>query len=279
MSTLGVLITLYRGSDPAHVRACLDSLAAQTRPADHVVLVEDGPVLPQVEEIIRAFVAAQAPRFRVQVLRLPRNLGSGLASAEGMTVMEEDLIARLDSDDIAAPTRFEVQCEFLDRHPEIDVLGTSLAEFEVSPQEVTAVRRLPENHADIARYARINSPVNNPSVMMRASAIRRAGGYRHVHFMEDYDLYARALATGARFHNLPEPLTYFRVSPAQLKRRTGSEMFAAELQMQRRLVSYGLIGKPRAVMNFVARSAYRLLPTAMLRRAHARLFHKKPKAH
>lgn len=276
MSTLGVLITFYHASDPTHVRACLESLDAQTRPADRVVLVEDGPVPPPVRELIDAFVAAHPEALAV---RLPRNLGSGLASAEGMKEIHEELVARLDSDDIAAPERFATQCAFLEAHPEVDILGTALAEFEVSPEEVTAVRRLPETHAEIARYATINSPINNPSVMMRTSAIDRAGGYRHVHFMEDYDLYARALATGARFHNLPEPLTYFRVSAAQLGRRTGREMFAAERQMQRRLVSYGLISPPRAVWNFAVRSAYRLLPQGLLRRAHARLFHRKRTRH
>ncbi|MBC3186679.1 glycosyltransferase [Corynebacterium sp. zg-331] len=274
MSTLGVLITFYRGSDPAHASACLDSLAGQTRPADRVVLVEDGPVPAPVRQLIDTFVAAHPG---AQAVRLPRNVGSGLASAEGMKAMNTELIARLDSDDIADARRFEVQCRFLDQHPEIDVLGTALAEFEDSPERVTAVRRLPERHAEIARYARINSPINNPSVMMRASTIRAAGGYQHVHFMEDYDLYARALAAGARFHNLPEPLTYFRVSAAQLDRRTGRDMLAAELQMQRRLVSYGLIGYPRAAWNFAVRSGYRLLPRRILRRAHARLFHRKPK--
>ncbi|KQB87263.1 glycosyltransferase [Corynebacterium lowii] len=275
MSTLGVLITVYHGSQPAHLAECLDSLAAQTRQADHIVLVEDGPVSAQVHALIDAFTA-QHPH--AEVLRLPHNMGSGLASAAGLERMEGDeLIARLDSDDIAAPERFERQCAFLTQHPEIDILGTALAEFERSPEEVTAIRRLPEQHHEIARYAKMNSPINNPSVMMRAAALHTAGGYRHVHFMEDYDLYARALATGARFHNLPEPLTYFRVSDAQFARRTGSEMFAAERQMQRHLVSYGLISKPRSWFNLAARTTYRLLPQDLLRRAYARLFHRKPK--
>lgn len=80
--------------------------------------------------------------------------------------------------------------------------------------------------------------------MMRTDAVRRAGGYRDVHHMEDYDLFARALATGAHLHNLPEALTYFRVDDAQFDRRTGRDMLAAEARMQSNLVSYGMIGKP-----------------------------------
>ena len=91
--------------------------------------------------------------------------------------------------------------------------------------------------------------------------------------MEDYDLYARLLADGARFHNLPEPLTYFRTSASQFERRTQG-MWRAERQMQRNLVSYGLISRPRAVFNLVARTAYRLLPAGLLTRVYGALFHK-----
>ena len=78
--------------------------------------------------------------------------------------------------------------------------------------QVIGTRRLPTSHAEILRYARLNSPINNPSVMMRVDAVREAGGYRDVYHMEDYDLYARMLAGGKRFHNMPEALTYFRIS-------------------------------------------------------------------
>ncbi len=110
--------------------------------------------------------------------------------------------------------------------------------------------------------------------MMRTSSVIRAGGYRPVHHMEDYDLWARLLSQGARFHNLPEPLTYFRTSPEQFQRRTGRGMFAAERQMQRNLVSYGLVSRPRSWANLVIRTAYRLLPTDLLTAVYSRLFHR-----
>ncbi|WPF66360.1 MULTISPECIES: glycosyltransferase [unclassified Corynebacterium] len=276
MPTLGVFALLYHGSVPDQVRASLESLAAQTHRADHIAIIQDGPVSPQLTQVIEEFAAEHS---EATIVRLPANVGGALASAAGVEALSDDLIARLDTDDIAAPQRFEKQYAFLDRHPEIDILGTAVAEFEHSPDQVTAIRSLPERHEEIARYAKMRSPINHPSVMMRARAVHKAGNYREVHFMEDYDLFARALATGARFHNLPEPLTYFRVSAAQFQRRTSREMLAVERRMQRNLVSYGLISKPRSWFNLVARNTYRLLPPALLRRAHAWLFHRKPKAH
>lgn len=271
MPSLAALLTVYHRINPAELSAALESLVAQTRRADEIVIVEDGPVGPELRAVIDGFVDKHA---EARTVTLARNQGAGPASAAGMATIDAVLIARLDADDIAAPTRFERQLAWFDAHPDTDVLGTAMAEFHDDPADVVAVRSLPETHDEIARYARINSPVNNPSVMLRREAVERAGGYRAVHHMEDYDLYARLLSTGARFHNLPEPLTHFRTSPEQFQRRTGRGMFAAECQMQRNLVSYGLVSRPRALFNLVIRTAYRLLPTGLLTAAYARLFHR-----
>lgn len=273
--TLTALVTVYHRIIATELQETLDSLTAQIRPADEIVIVEDGPIGDQLRSTIDEFLAGN-PGARTVVLA--RNQGSGPASAAGMSTITTDLMARLDADDVAMPERFARQLEWFEQHPDTDVLGTALAEFTENTGQVTAVRSLPETHAEITRYARINSPVNNPSVMMRVAAVREAGGYRDIHHMEDYDLYARLLATGARFHNLPEPLTWFRTSPAQFQRRTGRGMFAAERAMQRNLVSYGLISRPRSWANLVIRTAYRLLPTQLLTRTYARLFHRRRQA-
>lgn len=271
MLNLTALVTVYHRIDAAELTQALESLARQTRPADEVVIVEDGPVGAELRRVIDGFVSTH-PEARTVVLA--RNVGSGRASAAGMANVTTEFVARLDADDIAFPERFADQLDWFTAHPDTDVLGTSLAEFHDDPAEIVAVRSLPETHDEIARYARINSPVNNPSVMMRVAAVEKAGGYRDVHHMEDYDLYARLMSTGARFHNLPEPLTYFRTSPAQFQRRTGKGMFTAERQMQRNLVSYGLVSRPRSWVNLAVRTAYRLLPTGLLAVAYGRLFHR-----
>lgn len=283
MPTLATVVAYYHGTDPAELRACLDSLEDQTRRADEVVLVEDGPVGTRTHEVAEDFLSRYPG---ASLLTLPRNVGAGPAHAAGLDNVAADFYANLDADDIAAPERFATQLEFFAAHPQYDVVGTAMREFDDATLRETgdlaqasraagdAVRTLPHTHEEIARYARINSPVNHPSVMIRLGALRAAGGYQDVHFLEDYDLFARLLAGGARFHNLDQPLTWFRVSPDQTARRTGKEMFAAEWELQRRLTSYGLISLPRAGLNFLLRSAYRLLPQAVLRRVYKRLFHR-----
>ena len=256
-------MTVYHGTNERDLERALDSLRAQTRPADELVIVADGPVSEGVRRVVE--------RQDARVIWLPENVGAGPASQAGLATIHSDYTARLDSDDAAKPGRFARQLEYLETHPEVGALGSAVEEFAETPGDTGKVRALPENpHA----YAKINSPVNNPSVMLRTRAVKDVGGYNDVHFMEDYDLYARLIAGGWQVRNLPEALTDFQVTDAQFSRRTGREMLAAELRMQRNLVSYGLISRPRAAFNAVARSAYRALPTGLLRRVYAALFHR-----
>ncbi len=149
-----------------------------------------------------------------------------------------------------------------------------MLEFEGEERNVVGVRRLPGSHAEIARYARTRSPMNHPTVMFRRDAVLDAGNYVEIGLVEDYDLWARMLARGARMSNIEEPLLLFRCSPAMFTRRGGMRHVRAEWLLQRRLQDYGLIGPVRRWANLVVRVGFRLLPTRLLRGAYARIFRK-----
>lgn len=280
---LAVLMTVYHRVDQRHLDEALESLWAQTVRAGRVVLVGDGPLTLGLDAVIERH-SADHPEldYRPQ----PENRGSGPASQTGLELIDEEWCARLDADDIAEPVRFESQLRVADgeagpssseNQPSEtpDVIGTAMAEFDDDRGgEITGIRALPESHDAIAKYARLNSPINNPSVMYRTARVKKVGGYRDAPYMEDYDLWARLLADGARFVNLPEPLTRFRAT-GMLDRRRSKGIVAAEKRMQATLVELGLVSRPRAAFNFVARSAFRALPTGLLGRAYRALFHRR----
>lgn len=266
-------MSIYARTQPAELRAALDSLVAQSLPAERIIVVIDGPVPDSLRSLIDEYPS-------VLPHPLEENQGLGAALAAGMEQVDTEFVARLDSDDIAFPQRFEKQVEFLRAHPDVAVVGTAVQEFDDDTFRDTGqlesslgeIRRLPE---DPSGYAKINSPLNHPSVMMRTADVREVGGYRHLPFIEDYDLWARLLAAGKQLRNMEEPLTYFRVSDAQLARRTDKKMLASEIQLQKNLASYGLVSRPRAVVNFVVRTVYRMLPAGLLRKVNGMLFHRK----
>ena len=281
--TLAVLISVYHRISPHYLQATLDSLWAQTRPADEVVIVEDGPLPDSLLQILDETQAAHSELRRV---RLAVNSGSGPALAAGLRTISSTFTARLDADDIAAPERFEKQlADFAAADAAgqpLDVLGSALAEFDddavsagTKPEDaVIGTRTLPERHEAIAKYTRINSPVNHPSLMLRTESVLAAGNYRDVPMMEDYELWARMLASGFRFQNSPEALTYFRTSEAVFDRRTGMDLWRSEREMQRYLVRYQIVSKPRAAFNFLVRMGYRMLPRRAVKQLYQRLYHK-----
>lgn len=268
ITNLTVLMTVYHRVAPNQLDTALQSLWDQTRPAAHVIVVIDGPI---GQELDRVVVKHEQAHSEMTVLRCAENGGSGVASQAGLQLVETPWVARLDADDIARADRFEKQWEALAAKPELDVLGSAMAEFEGTPDNVVRVRTLPQTHAEIARYIKINSPVNNPSSMLRTAKVREVGGYRDIRLMEDYDLWVRLMAAGAKFENLPEPLVYFRAD-GMFERRTSRGIIRGEGQLQRTLVDAGLISWPRAAFNLAVRTLFRLLPTQLMSRAYRRLF-------
>ncbi|MDX2358626.1 glycosyltransferase [Dietzia sp. PP-33] len=263
---LTVLVTVYDKISPAHLRASLASIHSQTvEPAD-IVVVEDGPLPAALRAVLDS--SPDLRRFS-----LPRNLGASAASQRGLEEVRTRWLARQDADDISLPHRFERQLDRA-RALEVDVLGAAVLEFDTDPEEPRALRALPTTHETIRRYARINNPVNNPTLLARTDAIRAVGGYRNVPYQEDYDLMIRLLGAGYRFYNLPEPLAKFRVTDEQFTRRKSRELTASERTIQRTLVASGLVSRPRAVANYVARTAYRRLPATAMIAAYRRLFHR-----
>lgn len=284
--SIDVLITVYHRINPSDLTWALASIHQQTTQPVHTVIVLDGPVGEELQGVVERY---QHLHEHTRIVRLAENRGSAAASNAGLQHCTSTWVARLDADDIARPDRLEKQMSFLRAHPDADAVGTALAEFDdgdLPPvpladfainldrvaEYATATRALPRTPEAIRKAVTWNSPINHPSAIIRTSAVRALGGYQHVPFMEDYDLWARLIASGYTLYNMPEGLTYFRSSEAMFDRRTGRQMWTAERQMQANLFRYGLIGRGRAIFNLLLRSLYRLLPRPALRAAYQVLF-------
>jgi glycosyltransferase involved in cell wall biosynthesis len=202
----------------------------------------------------------------VTYVALERNLGLGPALDAGLAASEHDIIARMDSDDIAMPHRFAVQIPLVEAGA--DIVGAGLLEFGASVTEIVGRRTPPTDPADIVRYSRIHDPFNHPTVVYRRRAVLAAGGYGDLPLMEDYYLFARMIANGARPANIPEPLVYYRVGAGAYQRRGGRSLLRSELALQRKLREEGFTSRAQHMRNVVIRGGYRLLPWWMRRAAY-----------
>ena len=151
---LSVLMSVYRKESPAFLSECLDSLALQTFLPDEVVIVEDGPLGEELERVIGVY----RKRLPIVSLRLPANVGLGAALQKGLDKCRGEYVARMDSDDICIPDRFRQQVDYLERNPQIAVVGGAIAEFDEDFAMPHSIRRLPETGPDLLRFAQFRNP-------------------------------------------------------------------------------------------------------------------------
>src|SRR5690606_25263094 len=125
--------------------AALQSLVSQTLPADEIVLVQDGPITPQLASVIEAY----ARLLTLRIVALPENCGLARALNEGLRQCAYDWVARMDSDDIALPERFEKQMGYIRKYPDVDVLGALVEERDEAMSSILSMRRVPLTHQEI----------------------------------------------------------------------------------------------------------------------------------
>ena len=218
MEAYSVLMSVYSKVDPQHFREAVQSMMEQSVLTNDFVLVCDGPLTVEQEQVLEDFCEKYPGLFHV--VRLPENLGIGPAAAAGLEKCKNDLVAKMDSDDIAVHNRCQLQLELFEKDPELIVAGGVIEEFDKDPNKPFAIRAVPETNEEIRRFARRRQPFNNVSVMYRRSAVLAVGGYRHYRRCEDYDMYVRLLHAGYKAGNLSQVLVKVRVNNGALSRRS-----------------------------------------------------------
>jgi glycosyltransferase involved in cell wall biosynthesis len=219
MPAISVLLPVYNAA--ATLPAALASIASQTLGDYEIVAVDDGST-DASPLILRQ--AAQS-EMRLRVLRI-EHTGIVTALRVGLAACQAALVARMDADDLAYPTRLERQAAYLAEHPSVDVVGCLVRGF---PDE--AVREGFRVYldwlnslitdADIRRELFVESPLAHPSVVFRREVAERAGGYQERGWPEDYDLWMRLYLQGTHFGKVPEVLLDWREAPDRLTRTDG----------------------------------------------------------
>lgn len=251
-------MAVYSGENPGYLRDCFASLESQTLPADQVVLVVDGPISMQIEEVIEDF----QHRLPLETLRIAANGGLAAALNVGLKRCAGDYVARLDTDDVAMESRFLIQTGFLEARRDVDILG-SFARVIDSAGKPDRLMKRPVDHSDIIRHIWTN-PIIHPSVMVRAEVFRILGGYdESLRRSEDHELWFRAAANRMTFHNLDVPLIHYRVTPTSHSRHG----FRSAME-RARVASRGarLMGMPAVVQIASYAPAIRALAPVPLRR-------------
>lgn len=257
--SFSVLMSLYSKERPDYLRQSLDSIFNQTLKPAEIILVEDGPLTEELYSVLDEY---QENHPELKRIPLPKNGGLGNALNEGLKHCTSDLVARMDTDDIAMPDRFEKQLSVFEKYPQVEVVSAWIQEFDSNSYENIAIRKLPEFPFEIYRYGKKRCPINHPVVMFKKKTVDFAGGYLPFPLFEDYYLWVRLLLNGAKFYNIQESLLKFRTSPDMYKRRGGLKHALDEIRFQRHIHKLGYISRMQLGMNIAIRFTTRVCPNS-----------------
>jgi glycosyltransferase involved in cell wall biosynthesis len=179
----------------------------------------------------------------------------------GLEQCRHELVARMDSDDVAMPDRLERQVAFMTANRDIAVSSAWVAEKDEAMAGPAFVKRLPTQHAEIAAFAKRRNPINHPVSIYRKQAVLAVGGYPTV-FPEDYALWALMLMRGYQFANLPQVLLDMRTGTGFIERR-GLGFLRREISLVRFQRTIGFFNRREAAVFFAVRAAVRLPPASI----------------
>ena len=271
---ISVLMSVYKNDIAQNVKTAVESIINQTYRPSQVVIVVDGPV---PDETTKTLEELKELYSEVEIYPLEQNVGLGNALKDGMTHCVNEIVARMDSDDIAVEDRFEKQIKKFEEDCELSIVGSNIAEFIGDKDNVVSIRSVPEKHEDICKYLKKRCPFNHMTVMFKKSEVEKAGGYLHWFYNEDSYLWARMYLAGCKFANIPENLVYARINEATFQRRGGYKYYKSERDLfkfmyKNKIIGWGEYQKAKAI-RFVIQV---LMPNSVRKYVFLKMMRKKP---
>ena len=252
-----VLMSVYQRERADNLRAAMNSIWAQTVKPNDFVLVCDGPLTTELDAVIEEMQQAHP---ELQVVRLEKNSGLGNALNAGIKHCKNELVARMDSDDISYPDRCERQLTIFRDNPELSICSGTVQEFTNSTEKIEAERILPEDQEKILEFAKKRNPFNHPCVMYKKEAVEAAGGYQDFFLLEDYFLWIRMLQNGVIGYNIQEPLLWMRAGSDMYKRRGGWKYACSQVDLYMYMQRSRLISRKQCISSIFSRTCISLIP-------------------
>lgn len=227
--TYSVLMSVYKNEEPEFLRISMESMFNQTIKTDDFVLICDGELTTELENIINK-MESKYPKL-LRVVRFNENKGLGKALQYGVKICKNNYIARMDSDDISLPNRCELQLEYLNLHKDISIVGSNVEEFIGSIENTVSNRVVPETNEEIIKFTKRRSPFNHPSVMYRKYDVIKSGNYSDVRNIQDYYLWVDMITSGCKGYNIQKNLVKMRTGEGLYKRRSGAKYLKIQLNL------------------------------------------------
>ncbi|WP_082656912.1 glycosyltransferase [Pseudomonas citronellolis] len=260
MTKFTVLIPLYNGDTPEAFHEALHSvLIDQSLKPDQTLLVIDGPISPALEHAVEQWTD------KIEIVRTDKNIGLSNAINFALKYCRNELVFRMDSDDISLPDRFEKQINFFANHPDADMCSSWVQHFDGDMKRYIGDRKVPVTPAENRSYAMTRTPINHVSLAFKKTALLASGGYPDTRLpFEDWWICLRALKNNGNIYNIPEYLVKVRASDSFYERRAGSRYAKMEYQALTQMCGEGILPIRWCLSNLALRLPVRMAPRRTL---------------
>lgn len=227
-------------------------------------MIQDGPVGDTLLQVLGEWKEKMP---EINHLVLSENQGLSAALNAGISAAKFEWLARMDADDICESNRFEEQIRLIKNLPNLSILGSWITEYNESMTEQLAVRKLPETHIEILKYARWRCPFNHMTVMYKKSVLEKLGLYKDYGAVgDDYELWARFLVNDYRGANIQKSLVKARTGTDFFnKRRRGWKYFKNEVREINDLYRHGLINPMLWLFHVIVKAVVRFSPAFLVK--------------
>ena len=269
MEKYSVLMSLYWKEKSEYLVTAIDSMLNQTVKPDEIVIVEDGPLTEELYNVLDGY------GDQIKRVKNEKNLGLGLALNVGLKHCRNELVARMDTDDISRKDRCEKQLLYMERHKDVAIVGGQIQEFVGKVGNIRGKRVVPCDDIEIKKFMKKRCPFNHMTVFFRKSEIIDVGSYQDWFYNEDYYLWIRLALKNTKFANLSDVLVDVRTSEDMYQRRGGILYFESEKKIQLYLKKNKIISWSRYIINISERFFLQVLFPNKMRKMIFEVFARK----
>lgn len=263
MEKYSFLICVYGKDNPDFLKISIESMLSQTVSPDEIVLVEDGPLTPELYGVIEEASIAHPGVFNI--VKNEKNLGLAKALNNGILHAKNELIARMDADDISMPERCELQLQAFEEQPDLDIIGTSTAAFDNDPEVITSVNHAAETPEAIYKRGKRRAAFSHVSVMYRKSTLLKYGLYGDYRRAQDTDLFCRMIYGGCHVRNLPQILVKVRKDDGMYRRGKSRQSLKCILKIRKNLWKIGYMSFADYLVLWFSYNIRAILPLSVQR--------------
>ena len=255
-----VLMSVYHKEKPDNLKLAIESIINQTLVPNEFIIVEDGPLGDELNNCLEFY--SKKYKF-IKLVKLKKNVGLGNALNEGLKYCSCEYVARMDSDDISLLDRFEKQIEFIKEHPDCELLGGNIIEFDSNTCEDISYRIVPTKTEEIKQYLKKRNPFNHVTVIFKKESVLNVGSYLDCPYFEVYYLWARMIKSNKKFYNIDECLVRVRAGLEMSGRRGNIKYIKCIINFENKLLGLKLISILDCIKNIIIRSIVSLMPNSL----------------